>query len=709
MQRTHPLFSNFSSGEISPKLDARIDLAQYFNGANEIQNFVCVQQGGVKARGGFHFVEETKLSAVARLIPFQFSELQNYILVFGEGYIWFFTDSGQVVVTSRFPVVINQKIRELITWSGSYLPQDSFRVTTNNVFRTETARIEPTYNYGGTRMVGGTFPSIAPYETTTTYAVDDDLWSIRYAQDDENLYLVHPLYPPMVITKGTGHTFTIAEVEFTDGPYEDAVETPTITPSAITGDVTLTASAALFDDDHVGALWRLNHSDVWSWVKITAVASSVSATATVMSDVTVAAATTSHREGAWSDLNGWPRQVCFDEGRILFASNYEHPQTIWASKTNNYTDFTPGVLDNDPYIFVPADLNIIRWILPGRELNIGALNAEATAVGPTDSPKSPASPPIIKPATTHGSSDEAAPIKIGNSILFLQRANRKIREFVYSFTNDAYGAPDITLASEHLFRSDIIDIVYQQEPDSLIWAIRNDTEGSILTCSYDRSVDSTKGGIVAWSKHYTDGRFESIAVIPYEEQDQLWAIVNREIDGVDRRFIEYYDEDISVDSGLVHSGDPVTILSGLEHLSGKTVKIVGDGAVYASQVMPESGYITITPAASEIYVGLGYSPKLVTNTPEVAIVGGGSSQGLKKRWNKATVRVLDTTGVTINGEVYPSRDSGDLMDAAAGTYTDDLSISNLGWSTKGRITIEQPLPLPAHIVAVFGTLVVGDD
>jgi hypothetical protein len=124
--------------------------------------------------------------------------------------------------------------------------------------------------------------------------------------------------------------------------------------------------------------------------------------------------------------------------------------------------------------------------------------------------------------------------------------------------------------------------------------------------------------------------------------------------------------------------------------------------------MPDSGEITIE-AASEISVGLAYSPRLITNRPEVAISGGGSSQGLKKRWNKITVRVLDTTGIKINGEVYASRDTEDEMDAAPATYSEDLSITNLGWNEEGFITIEQPLSLPANIVGIFGTLVVGDD
>jgi len=705
--KTHPIFSNFSSGEISPKLDARVDLAQYFNGLQKLSNFICVPQGGVKTRGGFHFVEETKNSGIARLIPFCFSELQNYMLLFGEEYIWFFMNNG-FVVSNMFPM----GSRDRLTFSTPLQPKTYFHGFYQAFLpRQRTSYIpEPTIAYGNTRFIGTTIPTTLPYQVETPYEIESDLWDIRYDQDDENLYLVHPLYPPMVLTKGVGHTsFVLNEMDFIDGPYEDEITSPTITPSDTTGEITLTASYSLFQPGHVGALWRLNHAAVWSWVKITGVTSPTVATATVMSAVTVAGATTSHREGSWSDVNGWPRAICFHEGKLLFASNFEHPQTIWGSKSGsgNYTDFTPGALDNDAYTFTAADLNIIRWIMSGRALSIGALNAEATAIGPNDGPITAVDPPRIKAETTHGSSNLLAPIKIGKSILFLQKAERKIREFSYSYVEDSYGAPDLTMASEHLFDLDIYALVYQQEPDSILWALRAD--GVFLPCAYDRSIDPTKGGIVAWSTCDTDGLFEDVGSIPYENTDQVWAIVNRTINGVEKRYVEYYDYDISVDSGLTWDGGPVTILGGLQHLIGKTVKIVGDGAVYPAQVVPESGELTIDRPASKIYVGLGFTPRMVTNRPEVQMASGGSSQGLKKRWNKITVRVLNTTGITINGEVYPAREPADLMDAAPGTYSGDLSKTNLGWGTEGRITIEQPLPLPAHIVALLGTLVVGDD
>jgi hypothetical protein len=773
--KTRPIFNNFSSGEISPKIDGRIDLTQYFNGVQELRNWLCVPQGGAKTRGGFHFVATTKNNEQARLIPFQFSELQNYILEFGDEYIRFFMNCGQIMVGDGAELVTNGDFPAgiaswldisigtgTVTWDTNHMEisgeatgigwaEQEITTVDESVYLLEfdvtafplTVRIGSTsgdddiladtiYAVGVDHQLfftaNGTSAFIQfktasdnlaeldnvscqlaiPYEIVSPYYSDDDLWSIRFVQDDENLFLVHPLYPPQVLTRGVGHTsFTIDPITFIDGPYEDQINTPTITPSATTGNIFLTASAPLFNvANHVGTLWRILNGAAWGYVVLVANASNSTTHfhATVLTTLGGVGASTYHCEGAWSDLNGWPRAICFHEGKLLFASTYEHPQTIWGSKSGKYNDFTPGVLDNDSYSFTPSDLNIIRWISPGRVLSIGAFNAEATAVGPSDGPITAVDPPRIKSETNHGSSDLIAPVKVGKAILFLQKAARKIREFVYSYTEDAYGAPDITMASEHLFDLDILDLVYQQEPDSMLWALRAD--GVLLPCTYDRTLDPTKGGIVGWAKAYTDGLFESIATIPYQDKDQLWAMVIRTIGGVTKRYIEYYDPDICVDSGLTYSGAATTTISGLKHLVGKSVVIVGDGAPYPAQIVPASGELTIDPPASEIYVGLAYTPTLVTNRPEVQI--SGTSQGLMKAWNKIIVRVLETTGITINGQVVPARTSEDLMGSAPAPFTGEVHVLNLGWDTEGRITIIQPLPLPAHIISITGDLVVGD-
>jgi len=377
-------------------------------------------------------------------------------------------------------------------------------------------------------------------------------------------------------------------------------------------------------------------------------------------------ASVAHREGYWSDVNGFPKAVCKHEGRLIFAGSYEWPNVIWGSKIRVFEEFTPGTLDDDPYTWNAADLNIIRWAAPARVLCVGALNGEATLVGPTDGPITPVDAPRIHSETTHGSA-EVGILRIGKAILFVQKAGRKIREFTYVYEDDAYSAPDLTELSEHLVEPGIFELAYQQELNSVIWAVRSD--GVLLGCTYDRI-----NNVVGWHRHVTDGTFESIATIPYQDADQLWAVVNRTIGGVTKRYVEYLDPLIHVDSGLTYSGAPITVLTGLGHLEGKTVQIVGDGAVYPPEVVA-SGSVTIEYAASDIYAGLGYTARLVTNRPEVKIAG--TSQGLKKRWSKVWARVIETMG--------------------------------LGWDKDARVTVEQPLPLPANIVCIFGTMVVGDD
>jgi len=227
----------------------------------------------------------------------------------------------------------------------------------------------------------------------------------------------------------------------------------------------------------------------------------------------------------------------------------------------------------------------------------------------------------------------------------------------------------------------------------------------LLGLTYIREED-----VIGWSRHPTDGEVESMAVIPNPEGSghELWISVKREISGVTKRFIEYLDPDIHVDSGIVYSGAPVLSVSGLDHLEGETVKVVGDGMVYADAVVV-SGAITLSPAfaASEIQVGLPYTSKLETMRPEVSL-SNGSSRGMKKAWGDCYVAIQESSGLEINDEVVPFRMAGDLLGLSITSFTGDKSVNQLGWArNEGRIIIEQAQPLPCTILAIFGDLQVG--
>ena len=107
MQKTTAVINSFSSGEVSPKLNARTDLAQYQNSCRTVQNGIVCPQGGVEKRPGTYFVGEVKDSTVkARLIPFKYSATQQYVLEFGNHYIRFYWDHAQVISSPGVPLEV---------------------------------------------------------------------------------------------------------------------------------------------------------------------------------------------------------------------------------------------------------------------------------------------------------------------------------------------------------------------------------------------------------------------------------------------------------------------------------------------------------------------------------------------------------------------------------------------------------------------------
>lgn len=976
--KTHPIFMTFAGGELSPKMQGRIDFDRYFSGASKMQNWLCTQQGGAQTAPGTRFVsaqgDETKR---AKLIPFVYSAQQPYMIEAGHEYMRFYKDGAQIlesvdadtalllhgdgsegstiiiddgatghIITAHGNAKISttQKVfgtgsiyfdgvdsyltvpdhadfdlsggtwtidfrlkldsltgDRCVFWHGTnssnfmwiyrhtlgssplYRNAISFQIVSGGGVVVTGGASESVYgewgtdflhvalvedgddyhffvngqlkqtvtdtdrpaNYTGSVCIGAangtasylkgwvdefhirngealwtesfTIPSQAyplPGETST-YEIEspyqeEDLPKLRYVANDFQLILTHPDYPPMVLTRDDHNDWTLEEIEFIDGPYEDEINSPELTPSYESADgtekvtnggfdadsdwikggadwtiaggkavhaatdsntlsqntggtngeiyrviftlsgltagksvtvsiggvagtaraangtyteyitatgggnltftpedastaceiddvsvvrvITLTAASALFDLLHVGSLWRIKHTSDWGYVIIESYVSSTVVRAITLSDLdgsgTAAAV---YREGAWSDINGWPASACFHEGRLIFLGSYEWPATVWASKTNNFFTMTPGTEDDDPYVFTLSDVDVLHWGMSGKYLCLGAYSGEATAIGSNDDPITPTSPPKINTETSFGSAN-IAPVKASRSIVYLQRAGRKVLEFAYEYTTDSYQPNDLTILADHLTEAGIDELAFQQEPIPIIWARRKD--GAIIGCTFDKQQK-----IVGWHEHTTAGEYESIASIPGETEDQVWVTVKREIDGAVHRYVEYFDSSVSVHSGLTYSGSEVASVGGLDHLVGEEVQIVGDGVQYESQTVPVSGILEIDPVAAEITVGLPVTRTLITNRPEVQVQG--TSMPLKKRWNKILVRVIDTLGITVNGHEY---EMGDGREPVSG----DIKVEHLGWDTDGKITILQERPFPAYVVCIFGDLVVGD-
>ena len=520
MARVHPFQTNFTAGELTPKLAGQIDFKKYGNGVELMENMTVFPQGGASRRYGSRFVAEVKDSSkITRLIPFEFNIEQSYILEFGNNYIRFFKDNGQITETAKTITAITKANPAVVT-SNSHGYSNGDHVWISGVVgmtrvngrrftvassSTNTFALtgENSTNYDAYSS-GGTASKVFEITTTFTEAM---LYDLQFTQSADVMYIVQESLPPRKLSR-TGHTtWTLADVAFSNGPYLDAnITTTTLTPSsASTGSRNITASAVTGINDGQGWL----ASDVGREISmnsgkatITARTNSTVAVATVTKAFTNANAITDWQLGAWSGTTGYPRTVSFFEQRLVFGGSTYYPQTIWASQSGLYEDFDAGdgsAADGFIYTIAANKVNVIRWLAPARDLIVGTAGGEFKVGKPAGEPLQPDNVQITQQTTYGGYTTQ--PIQIGNSILFLQRQRKKIREFSYRFEDDAYTAPDMTLLADHITGTGIVDVDYAQEPSSIYWAVRDD--GTLLALTYQREED-----VVAWSRNILGGSYK---------------------------------------------------------------------------------------------------------------------------------------------------------------------------------------------------------
>ena len=483
MARVAAQLTNFTAGELSPRLDGRNDLSKYPAGCKTLENIVIYPHGAAARRPGTQFIAEVKTSsAKTRLIPFEFSTTQTYILEFGNQYMRVYKDKGQVLSS------------------------------------------------------GVAFEISTPYLTA-------ELFDIKFAQSADVMYITHPSHATRKLSR-TGHTsWTLTTVDFTNGPYLDTnTSTTTITASAQTVGTgrTFTASASTFASTDVGRLIRFRDGHA----KVTAFTSATVVTVEILVDTGSASASTDWSLGAFSDTTGHPSCVTFFEQRLVFAATLNNPQTIYFSKSGDYENMDANiggtVADDDAIVYTIASnqVNAIRFLSPTRTLIIGTAGGEFAVYGGGDNDAITPTNIIIKKQSNYGGANVDA-VPVANATLFLQRAKRKIRELAYNFDVDGYVAPDLTILAEHITQGGITQMAYQEEPLSIIYAVRED--GELVAVTYQRDQQ-----VVAWHRHIFGGSFgsgnavcESVAVIPTDlDEYEVYVIIKRTINGATKRYVE---------------------------------------------------------------------------------------------------------------------------------------------------------------------------
>ncbi|KKN27532.1 hypothetical protein LCGC14_0863680 [marine sediment metagenome] len=413
-------------------------------------------------------------------------------------------------------------------------------------------------------------------------------------------------------------------------------------------------------------------------------------------------------EGAWSADEGWPTSVTFFEQRLWWSKI----QTLYSSKSGDYTNMEAGTADDDAIIYTIAarHVNKIHWLSSGKILAAGTAGGEfKIAASSVEDAITPLNVRVAKESSNGSAYHEA--IEVKDVVLYLQKGKRQILEFSYRWENQTYVSPDMTDLAEHITKDYIEYMAYQQLPFSILWCVRND--GVLAAMTYDRLRQ-----MIAWHRHITtdstgDSSFESVAVIPSIENngyDEVWVVVNRTINGGTVRYIEMLEQQYDgealnsnecffLDSGLTYNGASTTTISGLDHLEGELVAVIGDGVVQASKTV-SSGSITIDTTASRVHAGLAYDSVLQTMRVEQADAEG-TSQGRKKRINQVVLRLKDAKQYK-----YGKTPTGTFKEITeTALFSGDKEVEFIkGWGKEGHVTIKQEKPLPITVLAIIAEL-----
>lgn len=502
---------------------------------------------------------------------------------------------------------------------------------------------------------------------------------IAFAQDSESLLLLHPAMPPQRVKRSTAGDWSLSGWTLVREPFHRFADAAvTLTPSATTGGIVLTASAAVFAAAHVGLRFRLDGRRVL----ITAVASATSATATVEETLAATTPTASWEEAAFSAVRGWPVCAGFHQQRLVIGGSRDLPNRLWLSRSGAPFDFDAGTgLDDEAIEFalVSDQANAIRAVFSGQHLQVFTSGAEWMVSG---DPLTPSSIQLTRQTRVGSPTDRMVPpVDVDGATIFVSRAGQGVFELAYTQLQQAYQANDLAILARHLVATPRA-MAYDQAARLLHIVM---ADGSLATLTLYRAEEVT-----AWTRQETDGVVQAVA----EAGGTIWLAVERE--GGLR--LERLDATLGLDAAMsASSTTPQEGWSGLAHLEGRTVAVLADGAPRDGAFVL-SGAVTLDPPAATVQVGLPFTHEIEPLPPP-----GGT-----QRLVSATFRLLETPALSVDlgrgAQPVPFRRlDAALLDAAPAPFTGDVTLRGLGWrrdSLKPLWRVEGDTPLPLTLLSV---------
>ena len=728
MPRFVNLQSNFTTGELDPLLRSRVDLQQYANALEKATNVLIQPQGGMRRRPGLKYIAELPNSSTpsvangVRLVPFEFSVDDSYMLCFTPSRMYVFKDGAQITN---------------INGSGNA--------------------------YLATSVTGP--------------MLDEICWT----QSADTLIIVHPdLQPVKIVRGGTDATWTETTITFDSIPkyaYNLQIFDPiaSLTPSAVSGNITVTASAytgdtgslqaattstvtlkaaaSSTDDIFVGLCVVMTSgaqsgkarkitdyngttkvADVfppWDTAPLTgdnykvvpfaaesvnqyinAVPQGRMKITEYISDTQVKGITeypffdTTARttgnwnvecfyEDVWSATRGWPKSVTFHEGRLYFGGSKSRPATIWGSKIGLFFDFQATEYLDDDAIEATLEtnqLNVIVDMISGRDLQVFTTGAEFYVPQTGTEPITPTTM-ALKAVSRNGTKPGTRVQSIESGTVYVQRQGKALNEFLFSDTQLTYVTQRISLLAGHLLKTPsrlALRRATSTDEGDLLMAI-NDDDGSLAAFSVMRSQQ-----ITAPSEFTTDGTFLDVGV----DVTDIYAVVKRTFNGTIRYFIELFKDTVYTDCAFI-GGSAGGVGSGLPHI-GKSLNVICDGVPQSNETVSAGGAVTFDRESVTSYeVGLPFSVYAKTMPVEVKLQTG-SRIAFKKRVVEVNAIVSETQHMIINDNPVPFRSfDNPLLDDPVPEFTGIKRVNGvLGYSRDQYIEISQDLPLKMNLLGI---------
>ena len=398
--------------------------------------------------------------------------------------------------------------------------------------------------------------------------------------------------------------------------------------------------------------------------------------------------------------------MTFFEDRAVYAGSTFRPQVLWLSETGDYEKFPEDALaDDDSFNLSLTTTSEILWISPLEAIVIGTPgNVWSLSSSKLYTPLTPTNF-AAREQTTPGSLN-IPPIRSGKSLLYVDYSGRRLHELSYSYSEDRFVSPDLTAFAEHITLGGITAIAYQQSPESIIWCVRGD--GVLLSMTHDREQN-----VISWARHpmRTGDMVESVAVIPGDEEDEVWLATIRSINGSDVRYIErmtsrYFstqEDAFFVDCGLTYTGAATATLTGLSHLEGETVQILGNGAVFPEEIV-SGGSITLDETVTKAHVGLTY--RYTVKPMRLDISANGTTKGSYKKITDVYVSFFETLNAKYGEDTSTLYDIDWRTEEAYGDppeiYTGDKKVVlDSGFDPEDPLVISGNDPLPCTVRAII--------